>query len=51
MLKNNTEIACIHTDKTGKMVILNRQDYINLMENTIKKMQVETMNKDLNKKM
>ena len=49
-LKNNEEIACIHTDKTGKIVILNRNDYINLMENTFAKMQVETINKDPNMK-
>ena len=50
-LKNNKEIACIHTDKMGKMVTLNKQDYTDMMENTFMKMQVEIMNKDPNKKL
>ena len=30
---NNTEIACMHTEKRGKMVILNKQDYIDMIQN------------------
>ena len=45
-LKNNKDIACIHIDKTDKMVILNKQDCIEMMENTFKKMQIEIKNKD-----
>ena len=42
-LKNDESIACIMTDKTGKIAILDKSDYINKMGNTIKEINVDIM--------
>ena len=43
-LKNDESIACIMTDKTGKIAILDKSDYVNKMEYTIKEIDVDIMN-------
>ena len=44
-LKKNKDIACIQTQKTGKMIMLNKPDYIEMMKNTFRKMKIEIKNK------
>ena len=48
ILKKNENIASIHTDKTGKIVILDKNKYINVVEEMFCKMKLEIMNKDPN---
>ena len=48
-IKENKNIAFIHTDKTGKIVILDKKDFINKMKETFSKMKLQVMNKDTNK--
>ena len=50
-IKRDTEIACIHSDKTGKIVIMQRDNYNSMMEETIRKLEASEINSDPNKKL
>ena len=50
-IKRDSEIACIHSDKTGKIVIMQRKNYNSMMEETIKKLEAREINSDPNKKL
>ena len=50
-LKNVESIACIMTDKTGKIAILDKSDYINKMGNTIKEINVDIMTQNSHRKL
>ena len=49
-IKNDENLACLMTDKTGKIVIMDKADYVNKMETTIQEMEIENITQNpLNK--
>lgn len=45
-MKANQELTSLHTDKTGRIAIMNKTHYNNLMEKTIEERGTEIIKKD-----